>query len=331
MTSRRIAARAGLQVVGWTFVALLGMLPAQAQEAAAPATSPTPVSAPAPVVAPAAAPALEVLVLGSGGPGAVGRASSSFVVLLDGRARILVDAGPGSFARAGEARLPLLSLDVVLLTHLHIDHVGELPGLLLGRAVSSGRPITARVYGPGGHGEFPSTTRFIDLNFGPKGAYAYLKDFSAPLTLRAHDVAATPVRPQVLLSEEGLKITAIPGHHRDAPAVIYRVDYKGHSVTFSGDIDASGLPALKQLAQGTDLLVFNSVVLDPPGSPPQLYELHTPPAAIGELAAQAHAGRVLLNHLSPLVEQKQDEVLASIRRAYGGPVIFSSDLLRLPL
>ena len=281
--------------------------------------------------APAPAPELELLVLGSGGPGAVGRASSSYVVLLDGQPRILVDAGPGSFARAGEARLPMQAMDIVLLTHLHIDHTGELPGILLGRAVSTGRAIDARVFGPSAGGQFPSTKRFIDLNFGPKGAYAYLTDFSAPLTFSTRDIAAKPVRPQVLLTEDGLKISAVPGHHRDAPAIIYRVDYKGHSITFSGDIDAHGLSALATLAQNTDLLVFNSVVLDPPGSAPQLYELHTPPAAIGKLAAQAHAGRVVLTHISPLVEQQQDAVLASIRQAYQGPVALSSDLMRIPV
>lgn len=280
---------------------------------------------------PAAAPELELLILGSGGPGAVGRASSSYVVLLDGQPRILVDAGPGSFARAGEAKLQMQATDIVLLTHLHIDHAGELPGILLGRAVSTGKALDARIFGPGAGGPFPSTQRFVDLNFGPKGAYAYLKDFSAPLTFSARDIAAKPIKPQILLTEDGLKISAIPGHHRDAPAVIYRVDYKGHSITFSGDIDAHGLPALATLAQGTDLLVFNSVVLDPPGSAPQLYALHSPPAAIGKLAAQAHAGRVVLTHISPLVELHQDAVLASIRQAYPGPVALSSDLMRIPV
>ncbi|NYE61125.1 ribonuclease BN (tRNA processing enzyme) [Duganella sp. 1224] len=313
-----------------------GMAQAQVPAPGESTPAPPPAVASAPTTAQAApsaasAPALELLVLGSGGPGAVGRASSSFVVLLDGQPRILVDAGPGSFARAGEARLHMQAMDIVLLTHLHIDHAGELPGILLGRAVSTGRPLDARIFGPGGAGQFPSTRRFVDLNFGPKGAYAYLKDFSAPLHYSARDIPARPIKPQVLLTEDGLTITAIPGHHRDAPAVIYRVDYKGHSITFSGDIDAHGLPALAQLAQGTDLLVFNSVVLDPPGSAPQLYELHTPPAAIGKLAAQAHAGRVLLTHISPLVEQQQDAVLASIRQAYAGPVALSADLTRVPV
>lgn len=59
---------------------------------------------------------LELMVLGSGGPGALGRASSCYLVLIDGKARILVEAGPGAFARLGEAKLSLSDTDIVLLS-----------------------------------------------------------------------------------------------------------------------------------------------------------------------------------------------------------------------
>ena len=100
-----------------------------------------------------------------------------------------------------------------------------------------------------------------------------------------------------------LAISAVAGHHGDAPAVIYRIDYAGRSITFSGDIDAEGLPNLRTIASHTDLLVFNSAVLDPPGSPAVLYTLHTPPHAIGEIAKEAAVHRLLLSHLSPATEQ----------------------------
>ena len=253
-------------------------------------------------------PALQLMVLGSGGPGATGRAASCYLVLIDGTPRILVDAGPGAFVRLGEFKLSLADTDIVLLTHLHIDHAGELPGLFKARAVSGGDPIVFKVWGPAGTGTqhkeayFPSTSRFLDLLFGKAGAFAYLSDFSAPITIQAHNIAAkvqpVPVA-HTIFNEGGLSIRAIPGHHRDAPAVIYRVDYAGKSVTFSGDIDAQGLPGLRAIAKGSDLLVFNSVVLDPPGSREILYTLHTPPQAIGEIARDAGVHRLLLSHLSP--------------------------------
>jgi ribonuclease BN (tRNA processing enzyme) len=285
-----------------------------------------------------AAPPLEVVVLGSGGPGATGRAASSYLVLIDGEPRILVDAGPGSFVRLGEAKLSLAKVDVVLLTHLHVDHAGELPGLFKARAVSSRGPIAFQVFGPDGrHGEgddasFPATSRFLDLLFGEQGAFSYLRNFSAPMTIKASDVSATvnPTDlPKKIMSEGNLTISAIAGHHRDAPAVIYRIDYSGKSVTFSGDIDHEGLPGLRKIALDTDLLVFNCVVLDPPGSPAVLYTLHTPPKTIGEIARDSHVKRLVLSHLSPSVDESREAVTSSVARNYSGPTVFAQDGMRL--
>ena len=284
---------------------------------------------------PSVAPApLELVVLGSGGPGATGRAGSSYLVLVEGVPRILVDAGPGSFARLGEAKLSLAKTDIVLLTHLHADHAGELPGLFKARAVSGGGPISFNVFGPEGHAgtggdaSFPSTSRLIDLLFGAQGAFGYLRDFSAPITFKATDIAVMPTgdpQPKTIFDEGGLRITAIAGHHRDAPAVIYRIDHAGKSITFSGDIDADGLPGLRRIARDTGLLVFNCVVLDPPGSPAVLYTLHTPPKAIGEIADDSHAKQLLLSHLSPTTENARAAVEASITHRYKGSVRFAQD------
>lgn len=226
----------------------------------------------------------------------------------------------------------------MLLTHLHADHAGELPGIFKARAVSSDGAFRFQVFGPdGGEGgvddaTFPSTSRFVELQFGVDGAFAYLRDFSAPMIIIATDIPAT-LRPDAsaatVYSDGDLKVSAVAGHHRDAPAVIYRIQYAGKSITFSGDIDAKGLPALRRIAQGTSLLVFNNVVLDPPGSPAILYTLHTPPRAIGEIAEWAHAGKLLLSHLSPVIDRSQDAVRASISEHYAGPIVFASDGLRV--
>ena len=313
----------------WLLPASALAIVASGHSVAAPAVTPRTEHSPA---------ALELIVLGSGGPAALGRASSSYLLLLDGKPRILIDAGPGSFARLGEARVSLDALDVVLLTHLHVDHAAELPGFVKARAVAAGEPIHFDIYGPTGRAAhagspaFPSTSRFVNLLFGASGAFAYLKDFSAPVSFRVIDLPGSSSQlrqPRLILSRAEVAISAIGGHHGDAPAVIYRIDCRGRSVVFSGDIDAHGLPALETIARGATLLVFHAVVLDPPGSPEVLYSLHTPPNAIGALAAGSQVGAILLSHLSPAVDGNRAAVKASIASHYGGSVEFAADGMRL--
>src|SRR6202158_3863812 len=136
-----------------------------------------------------AKPALEVVVLGSGGPRPYGRAGSSYLVLLDGTPRILVDAGPGAFLRIGELNLDLDNVDTVLQTHLHIDHSGDLAAFFNARALSADGPIAYNIFGPDGAGLFPKTSRFVDLLVGKGGAFEYQKTFGADEAFHERDLA----------------------------------------------------------------------------------------------------------------------------------------------
>jgi ribonuclease BN (tRNA processing enzyme) len=274
---------------------------------------------------------LALLVLGSGGPRPFGRAGSSYIVEVDGTPRILVDAGPGAFLRIGELNLNLDQVDTVLLTHLHIDHSGDLPGFLLARTLSpSASAIHFTVFGPAGAGVFPSTTRFLNLLFEKGGAWEYQKAFGADETIRGVDLEIDLNSPiNKIVDADGLRITAIATHHGGCPSVAYRVDYGNESLVFSGDMDASAAPNLVRLAKGCSLLVFHCAVLDPPNSPQQLYALHTPPHRIGEAARDAVARRLLLSHIAPDVEQASRAVLQSIRASYKEPVSFAHDKMRI--
>ena len=86
---------------------------------------------------------------------------------------------------------------------------------------------------------------------------------------------------------------------------------------------------MRGIARGSELLIFNSVVLDPPGSPAVLYTLHTPPRAIGRLASDSGVHELLLSHVSPAVEAQADAVLKSIRENYAGPATFAKDGMRV--
>jgi ribonuclease BN (tRNA processing enzyme) len=276
--------------------------------------------------------ALEVVVLGSGGPRAFGRGGSSFIVELDGESRILVDAGPGAFLRIGELDLDVGKVDTVLLTHLHIDHSADLAAFFNERALTSDGPIAYHIFGPDGAGLFPKTSRFVDLLVERDGAFAYQKTFGARESFSVRDL---PIRlnsaSSKIVDDNGLVVEEIATHHDDCPSVAYRISYKGVVVVFSGDMDSSALPNLVQLARNADLLIFNCAVLDPPDSPSQLYALHTPPKKIGQAARDTGAKSLLLSHLAPDVLGQQDAVRKSIRASFTGPIQFATDKLRVPV
>jgi len=279
-----------------------------------------------------AKPALEVVVLGSGGPRAFGRAGSSYIVLVGGTPRILVDAGPGAFLRIGELGIDLEKVDTVLLTHLHIDHSADLAAFFNDRALTANGPITYRIFGPDGAGLFPKTTRFVDLLVGSGGAFAYQKTFGADETFAVRDLAISLNSPRTkIVDNNGLVVEEIATHHDDCPSVAYRISYRGATLVFSGDMDASAIPNLVQLAKNADLLIFNCAVLDPPGSPPQLYALHTPPRKIGEAARDSGVKSLLLSHTAPDIESQENAVRKSIRASFAGPVAFASDKMRVPV
>src|SRR5580704_4484041 len=270
--------------------------------------------------------AMELIVLGSGGPRATGRGETSYIVLLDGAPRILVDAGSGAFVQIGKLNLDLDKMDVVLLTHLHIDHSADLPSVFNARSLSADDPITYHVFGPDGGGEFPSTTKFLHLIFDRGGIYQYQRGFGVEETIDGKDLATALNTPETKIFSEGdLHIHEIATHHGDCPSVGYRVEFQGESITFSGDMDASALANLEKLAKDTDLLVLHAAILDPPDTPAILLTLHTPPKQLGEAAKSANAKHVVLSHIPPVVEDHQAAVLRSIRASYTGPVDFVHD------
>ena len=268
--------------------------------------------------------------LGSGGPRAFGRAGSSYIVLVDGTPRILLDAGPGAFVRIGELNIDLQRVDIVLLTHLHIDHSGDLAAFFNARALTSDGPLKYRVFGPDGAGLFPKTSRFVDLLVSDNGLFSYQKTFGARETFSVRDLAINlNTGVTKIVDENGLVVEEIATHHGDCPSVAYRITYHGTAVVFSGDMDASAVSNLVRLAKSADLLVFNCAVLDPPNSPSQLYELHTPPKKIGEAARECGVGTLLLSHIAPDIEESETDVMKSIRGSFMGPVEFATDRMRV--
>jgi len=271
---------------------------------------------------------VEVQVLGSGGPELEDkRASSSYLVWQDGRPRILIDSGGGSALRFGQAGAHVAQLDVVLFTHLHIDHSADFPALIKSSYFEEREPPLP-VYGPPGNENFPSTTEFVaDLFDSKRGAYRYLADFLAGqdggYSLQAHDVHLTAGEIQVVMSTRDLVLTATQVIHGGVPAIAWRVSIGGRTIVFSGDTNGDN-GNLERLAIGANLFVAHNAI--PEGEIGTARQLHMPPSVIGRIAKTAGVGRVVLSHRMLRTLGRESETRSVIARVYPGLVTFAEDL-----
>jgi len=271
---------------------------------------------------------VQVQVLGSGGPIADdARASSGYLLWVDGRARVLVDVGGGSFLRFGEAGARIEDLDLIALTHLHADHAGDLPTLVKSGYFSDRtRPLS--LSGPAAGADFPGLADFLSALFGAEhGAFRYLSgalDGSAGLfRLQAIELATDKSRPQRLASVDGLKIDAIGVSHGPVPALAYRITVRGLRFVFGGDQNGRD-PAFWRMAKSANLLVMGLPI--PEDADPVARRLHATPSLIAAGAAGAGVRQLLLSHLMARSLSGLPQHLALIQHSYPGLVRVAQDL-----
>lgn len=265
-------------------------------------------------------------VLGSGGPEITdGRASTGYLIWQEGKARILVDMGGGSLMRFEQSGARLDDLDMILLTHLHVDHSADLP-YLIKASYFTDRDRDLPIYGPTGNALMPATTRFVVNLFGPQGAYRYLASYldgTESYRLIAKDVNATGKAPQRVITTEKYRVSAVSVHHGPIPALAYRVDMAGHSIVFSGDMNNDN-DTLAGLATGADLLVAHHAIPEQTGKVAR--NLHMPPSVIGDIAARAKVKQLVLSHRMARTFGHEEETTRLIAARYPGPLTFAEDL-----
>lgn len=271
---------------------------------------------------------VQVQVLGAGGPDLDDdQASTGYVIWVDGEARVLVDAGPGTAAHFEEAGGDLADLDAILLSQLRADHSADLSAYIAGsRNVRRTEPLP--LYGPDGGSLTPGLNEWVDLMFGPRGAYRYLADQFSTLSTNGFEVVPyeleTSGRKRIsVMRRDGLVISAIPTDHGPYPSLAWRVDVDGVGITFTGDT-GNRRQTVVDLAEGSTLLVAHH------GSPENVRgsarELHMPPSQIGKLAADADVNMVILSHRSSRTRGRENQSRREITDRFKGVVVFANDL-----
>ena len=265
-------------------------------------------------------------ILGSGGPESTDqRASSGYLVWHNGKARILVDVGPGSMLRYEQSGARIEDLDVVLLSHLHVDHSADLPALMKA-AYFTERKRDLPIYGPTGNSVMPDTVAFVQSMFAaPAGSFRYLAGYlsgESGFKLTPTNVSANGTAVQQVAEHLQFRISASPVHHGALPSLAWRIDIGGRSVAFSGDTSGED-STLPNLAAGVDLLVAHHAV--PHGADGGVRKLHMPPSVIGEIAAAAKIKQLVLSHRMQRTLGREAESKRQIRKHFAGPVAFAED------
>jgi ribonuclease BN (tRNA processing enzyme) len=276
---------------------------------------------------------LAVQVLGSGGPELQDkRASTSYLIWENGRARVIVDAGGGSALRFGESGAKMSDVDVFLFSHFHVDHSGDFPALVFSSWFGD-RKSPLPIFGPSGNDIMPSTTEFVnDLFSDPHGAWRYLSEMVEPnpegtYELQPHNVAPSSA-PVLVFRDADMAVYAVSVVHGAFPALAWRVEISGKRIVFSGDTNGEG-EGLTQLASNADIFVAHNAV--PEGATGVERRLHMPPSVIGTTAANAHVKQLVLSHRMLRTLGKEDETLAEIKRRFSGPILFANDLDCFPV
>lgn len=273
-------------------------------------------------------------ILGSGGPIADDhRAGSSNVLWIDGKARLLIDAGSGAFVRYGEAKIDFKDHHAILLTHLHGDHASGLSALLNNGAFAK-RTTNLTIAGPSGNTQFPSTSAYLKALIGKDdGAlrylHPYLDDGDALPRLTIQNIDSSKASIQRIWDKGDLQVDAIAVHHLDVPALAYVIRTGDKTIIFAGDQSFLSENFIEALSGSQpDLLVMHNAITMADGQP---RGLHRDPQSIGETAAALDAQTLVLTHHMQRAVKVQNEVNAAIAENYAGPVLIADDLSCFPL
>lgn len=274
---------------------------------------------------------VKLQMLGTRGPELLDEnASTGYLLWLDDKARVIVDAGPGSAQRFKQSGANFDDVELMLFTHFHADHSVDFPAYIMGSFFTE-RSKTLAVIGPSGNALLPSATQFVKRMLGDKsGVFPHLSDFIDPAADSAYKIKTTTIPTSEknlaiikIYATSDFTVQAVPVHHGAFPALGYRIESAGCIISFTGDMSGR-LGRMPSLARGSDILVAHNAI--PEDATGVAAILHMKPSYIGAMAAEAGVKHLLLSHLMRRTIDRKDETIQGIRDKYPGRVSFPNDL-----
>ena len=262
--------------------------------------------------------ALTAVVCGSRGPLPGPPRAETCILVKAGEDMYIVDTGDGSLANLRNWQVQLNQVRSVLLTHLHSDHISDLPDFHLNTWVTQNRPSKLNVFGP--KGVETVTAGFEQAyKFDSKWRNEHHGNILASLDVAGYNAHTIDPSDPVIIDHNGLKVTAFEVNHLPVePALGFRFDYKGRSIVISGDTSYN--KNLIKHSQDADVLFHEALSKDlneiirkeflKSGRDQvdilfqDILDYHTSPIEAAESANQANVKHLIFYHLVPAPRNK---------------------------
>lgn len=214
---------------------------------------------------------------------------------------LLIDCGSGVLHRLSQIKHDPTEIDAILLTHTHLDHVADLPGIAKARLMQDEPEL--RILGPVGMRSDLESLFSID-------------DLYERLDLEIEEIDTGPY------SLANLQFRATPTIH-SKPCYAYRF---GDLWGFTGDAEAD--PELLEFFDDVDVLVADCAYPDD-----QLPENHPTPTALAHAlnVADTSIERLYLTHLYPEAAHRAGEARDIVSAATDATVRVAADLDEITL
>lgn len=278
---------------------------------------------------------MRITALGTGMPNQTKAAVSiAFLVELGNGDKFLFDVGMGSMGNLFSLRPDFSKIDKVFISHLHVDHVGDLIGLHVGSWLS-GRYTPLRIFGPTGSTPELGIKAYVK---NAKAAYAWdlegrtgaLPDEGAKLEVTEFDYMQEN---EVVYEENGVTIRSWPAIHSLDGSVSYSLEWNGLKYVFGGDT----YPNKWYVKYAVDADIASHEAFLPPKALAEYFgwdltqatyvatRIHSEPAAFGKVMAAVQPRHALSYHavLSP---ENYQAILEGVRTTYDGPLTLARDL-----
>ena len=255
------------------------------------------------------------------------QAATCIMVELGNGNRFFFDFGPGCLRNIAAFQVPVQTVNDIFITHLHVDHYGELP-YLYAFAPWAARWKPLRVHGPSGRRPDEGITHVIEHM--KKMTHWHTKAFALGSVGEGYEVEVNEFDYEddngICYDKNGVTIRHWRRSHNMDGASAYRLDWNGLSFVWTGDGRPDTLTS--QYAQGVDVFVtelqpdLGMLMQQKTGAPQGLYNatidlVHTDHYATGYVINQVQPRLGMVTHMA-YDHDVIGEAIAGVRQHWKG-------------